>query len=191
MTIKVDDRIEFMPSPVEQSGSGRTVVSMFPQPKIEGDGQQPVSRRYWLAVACAKHVRIGRANGFMQVNHGKEAPLKRIKPGDGIVYYSPSVAMGEKDGFQHFTAIGYVADGEPYRALMMPGQPWRRNVDWLDAPEQPLLPLLGWLDFTQEKNWGYRLRRGLVSFGQTDFEFLEEIMTSELEIVKRRRSQVS
>ena len=29
----------------------------------------------WVAVASAEHVAIGRAQGFMQVGHGKGAPL--------------------------------------------------------------------------------------------------------------------
>lgn len=45
--------------------------------------------RNWVAVASAEHVRIGRAAGFMQVCHGKAAPLRRIKPGDRVAYYSP------------------------------------------------------------------------------------------------------
>ena len=28
--------------------------------------------------------------GFMQVSHGKAAPLRRIRPGDGVAYYSPT-----------------------------------------------------------------------------------------------------
>ena len=43
-----------------------------------------------MAVASADHVRIGRSNGFVQVCHGKSAPLMRIHP--GAVYYSPTGA---------------------------------------------------------------------------------------------------
>ena len=32
----------------------------------------------------------------MQVSHGKAAPLKRIKPGDRVVYYSPTVTLGAR-----------------------------------------------------------------------------------------------
>ncbi|MDD5576645.1 MAG: EVE domain-containing protein, partial [Acidithiobacillus sp.] len=53
--------------------------------------------RNWVAVASAEHVRIGRAAGFMQVCHGKAAPLRRIKPGDRVAYYSPTVEFGGKN----------------------------------------------------------------------------------------------
>ncbi len=134
--------------------------------------------RYWLAVACAEHARRGRAGGFAQVSHGKAAPLRRMSPGDGIVYYSPSCHMGEKDGFQSFTAIGTVRAREPYQAEMSPGfTPWRRDVDWFEAAEHPIKPLLDWLDFTQAKNWGYALRLGMVELPAVDFEFLRHVMT--------------
>ncbi|MGZ3297892.1 MAG: EVE domain-containing protein, partial [Asticcacaulis sp.] len=120
----------------------------------------------------------GRAGGFAQVCHGKGAPLQRMHPGDGIVYYSPSQLMGQKDGFQSFTAIGRIAPGEPYRKEMFPGFiPWRRDVDWFDAVEHPIRPLLDWLDFTQDRNWGYALRFGLIEIPEVDFDFLLHVMT--------------
>ena len=94
---------------------------------------------YWIAVASAEHVRRGRSEGFMQVSHGKAAPLKRIKPGDGVAYYSPSVALGGKDKLQSFTAIGTVKEGEPYVADMGKGfKPYRRDVNWAKAEEAPI-----------------------------------------------------
>ena len=71
----------------------------------------PCPRRHWIAVASAEHVRLGRRQGFMQVCHGKAAPLRRVQPGDGILYYSPSEAFGAKDRLQAFTAAGIVAAG--------------------------------------------------------------------------------
>ena len=67
-------------------------------------------RRYWLAVASADHARRGKALGIMQVGHGKGAPLRRLRPGDGVVYYSPTVTLGGKDRLQAFTLIGYAKD---------------------------------------------------------------------------------
>jgi hypothetical protein len=132
----------------------------------------------WVAVASAEHVRIGRRDGFMQVNHGKAAPLRRINPGDGMVYYSPSTVLGEKDGLQSFTAIGTVRQGEVYEGVMGGGfTPARRDVDWFDAKETPIKPLLGRLDFTAGKpNWGYQLRFGLFEISERDFRLIGEAM---------------
>lgn len=187
MTFKASDHSETNLFSLEGQVSRGAVVRMLAQPGASRRHERPAAKSYWLAVACAEHVRYGRAHGFMQVNHGKQAPLKRIRSGDGVVYYSPSVVMGGKDGFQSFTAIGHVRDGEPYLGQMGSGTAYRRDVDWLDTPDQPIRPLLDWLDFTQDKDWGYKLRFGLVPLGQSDFEFLQEIMTSELEEVRRRR----
>jgi len=134
--------------------------------------------RYWMAVACAEHVQRGRTGGFAQVCHGKAVPLKRMSAGDGIVYYSPSRRMGDKEGFQSFTAIGTIRANAPYQVEMVPGfVPWRRDIDWFDAAEQPIKPLLDWLDFTQAKNWGYALRLGVIEIPAVDFEFLQHVMT--------------
>ncbi|RWM08844.1 MAG: EVE domain-containing protein [Mesorhizobium sp.] len=133
---------------------------------------------YWIAVASAEHVRIGRKGGFMQVNHGKAAPLRRIKPGDGIVYYSPSTVLGEKDGLQSFTALGTVREGEVYQGIMGGGfTPARRDVDWSDASQAPIKPLLDRLDFTAGKpSWGYQLRFGLFEVSEHDFRLIGEAM---------------
>jgi len=69
--------------------------------------------QHWIAVASADHVRRGLKGGFMQVSHGKLAPLKKIAPGDRVAYYSPTEIYGNKDQFQSFTAIGTVREGEP------------------------------------------------------------------------------
>ncbi|MDR7306704.1 hypothetical protein [Rhodoferax saidenbachensis] len=45
------------------------------------------TRNNWIAVACAAHARRGCAvpqQGYMQVCHGKAAPLKRVAPGMGF-----------------------------------------------------------------------------------------------------------
>lgn len=133
----------------------------------------------WLAVAAAEHVRNGRQSGFMQVCHGKYAPLRRIKPGDYIVYYSPTVTFRGKDKFQSFTAIGSVKSGEPYQFDMGDGFcPFRRDVTWFDAQEAPIASLLSILDFTKEsQNWGYQLRFGLLKLSGCDLQAIAQAMS--------------
>ena len=140
-------------------------------------------RKNWLAVASADHVAVGRTAGFMQVCHGKVSPLKRVRPGDRIVYYSPnqhysaSHAQRGKDRLQTFTAIGTVKEGKPYRADMGGGfQPFRRDVTWHEAEPVSLALLLQKLALTQEKNWGYRLRQGLVEISDGDMTTIAEAM---------------
>ena len=136
----------------------------------------------WIAVASASHVAIGRAQGFMQVNHGKAAPLRRIKPGDCVAYYSPTVTYGGKDKLQAFSAIGIIRPGEPYKGDMGGGfVPYRRDVDWLPAREAPILPLLPHLEFTAGKtNWGYQLRFGLLAISPHDMRIIAVAMGASL-----------
>lgn len=73
----------------------------------------------------------------MQVCHGKAAPLQRIKPGDGIAYYSPTTRFGGGDRLQAFTAIGLVRPGDPYRVGSGGGfHSHRRDVAWAAASDE-------------------------------------------------------
>jgi hypothetical protein len=135
----------------------------------------------WVAVASAEHVRIGRSKGFMQVCHGKAAPLRRIQPGDAVVYYSPTSVFRSKDQLQSFTAIGVVRDGSPYQADMEGFSPFRRDVDWRTAEEALIKPLLGRLEFTAAKrNWGYQLRFGLFEISEHDMTAIAAAMGTSL-----------
>lgn len=132
----------------------------------------------WIAVASAEHVRRGRAGGFMQVCHGKAAPLRRIRPGDQVVYYSPTDRFGAADGLKSFTAIGTVLPGEPYQFDMGGGfVPFRRDVSWWPAEETPIQPLLDRLELTAGvRNWGYPFRFGLLPVSPGDFDLIAAAM---------------
>ncbi len=114
----------------------------------------------------------------MQVCHGQGGPLRRIRSGDRVVYYSPTITFKGRDTLQAFTAIGVVKEGEPYRFDMGGGfVPFRRDVAWLPACEAPIRPLLGRLDFAAGKpNWGYQLRFGLFAIDAHDMTVIAEAM---------------
>ncbi len=146
------------------------IPTLFPVP--------PAAVRNWVAVASAEHMRIGRAGGFMQVCHGKEAPLRRIRPGDRVVYYSPTETFRGKDRLQSFTALGVVRPGTPYPFDMGGGfVPYRRDVTWAAAESAPILPLLDALEFTAgNRNWGYPFRFGLFEIGAGDLDRIAQAM---------------
>lgn len=114
----------------------------------------------------------------MQVCHGKLAPLRRIQPGDGVVYYSPTVEYGCREKLRCFTAIGVVSDGSPYQQEMAGGFcPYRRDVQWLQAAEASITPLLNVLELTAGKrNWGYQLRLGLCAISASDWQLIAAAM---------------
>ena len=135
-------------------------------------------RQNWIAVASADHARRGGDGGFMQVAHGKRAPLKRIAPGDRVVYYAPTVTLGGKEKCQAFILLGIVRDGEPYQVTMSEDfKPFRRDVEWLSRQEAPIAALLDKLDFTAGKrNWGYQLRFGLFAINDHDIALIARAM---------------
>ncbi len=103
----------------------------------------------WIAVASAEHVRRGRTAGFMQVCHGKAAPLRRFHPHDRVAYYSPTLEFRGSDKCQAFTALGIVCDRPPYRpAAEGDFSPYRRDVTWLETRDAAIMPLLDALEFS-------------------------------------------
>lgn len=139
-------------------------------------------QNYWIGVASADHVARGQVDGFMQVCHGKAAPLRRIKPGDGVVYYSPTQVFGAADGLQSFTAIGFARDHLPYQVEMGQGfTPYRRDVAWVPATPALIRPLLEHLDLTRGvRNWGYGFRFGLLAITPDDFVTIGRAMRADL-----------
>lgn len=116
----------------------------------------------------------------MQVCHGKAGPLRRIRPGDGIAYYSPTIAFGSRVPYRAFTACGTVRDGDPYPFDMGGGfRPWRRDVVWNSMLEVSIAPMLPSLGFSAGKaNWGQQLRFGLLAISPDDFSLIAAAMSS-------------
>ena len=134
-------------------------------------------RNNWIAVACADHARRGCAQpeqGYMQVCHGKCAPLQRVAPGDRVAYYSPTVTMGGKDKLQSFVSIGIVQPGVPYEFNVGGGfVPFRRDVAYVPAHEAPIAPLLDAFEFVEDRaRWGYKFRFGLFKVSDHDMALI-------------------
>jgi hypothetical protein len=143
---------------------------------------EPSSPRHWIAVASAEHVANGIAQGIMQVCHGKGGPLRRIRPGDRVIYYSPTGAFRGSDRLQQFTAFGIVRAGEPYQFQMSADfRPYRRDVEYLPARPASILPLLAQMEFSRGKrNWGWKLRTGLFEIVPEDSARIAEAMGATL-----------
>lgn len=132
----------------------------------------------WIVVAAADHAARGVAGGFVQAGHGKEAPLRRMRPGDAVFIYAPSRRFGLPEPLRAVVAHGRVRDSEPYRHDMGGGfAPWRRDVDWQPAREAPIAPLLDRLSFSAGRaNWGMAMRRGLVGMTTADAALIASAM---------------
>lgn len=142
-------------------------------------------RHNWIAVASAEHARRGcatPAHGFMQVCHGKRAPLQRVQPGDRVVYYAPTITLGGKDKCQCFVSIGLVQAGAPYAFDMGGGfVPFRRDVAYVPVQETSILPLLDQFEFVEDRSrWGYKFRFGLFKIGDGDMRLIAQAMQVDL-----------
>ncbi|MGO9692155.1 MAG: EVE domain-containing protein, partial [Syntrophobacteraceae bacterium] len=72
-------------------------------------------KRFWIGVVSREHVQRGIRGGFVQLSHGRKAPLQRLRAGDGFIYYSPGARYPTGDICQMFTAIGIVKSSVIYQ----------------------------------------------------------------------------
>lgn len=132
----------------------------------------------WINTVSRDHVELGVRGRFTQANHGKPTMLRRMARGDWVVFYSPRTVYPDGAPLQAFTAIGQIADDEPYLDASPEAERWRRNVDFLDCTQTPIRPLIEHLDFIEDKSrWGYKFRFGLFKIGDADLEVIRSAMT--------------
>ena len=139
--------------------------------------------KYWIITASKDHVKIGVNGGFAQACHGKTSPLKRMKAGDYVIYYSSKVTMGKPDKCQEFTAIGQIKDDTVYQHQMNENFcPSRIDIEFFESTDVSILPLIHQLNFISNKSrWGYPFRWGILEIGQNDFDIIADQMLSSRE----------
>jgi len=130
----------------------------------------------WLGVVSQAHVRRGVGGGFAQVCHGKGPPLRRMKRGDWLIYYSPSVELGGAS-LRAFTALGQLEDDQVFSFDMGGGfVPFRRRVRYLHTREVRLDDVKQKLELCAAPHWSMALRRGLLPLSQRDLLTLADAM---------------
>jgi hypothetical protein len=134
--------------------------------------------KFWIIVASKDHVKNGISAGIAQACHGKSSPLKRMKKGDFVIYYSGKQILGKPDKCQEFTALGKVIDDETYQFQVSEDFcPSRRNIEFLQCNNISILPLIDGLDFIQnKKSWGYPFRFGFFEINNHDFDLISSQM---------------
>lgn len=135
-------------------------------------------QRYWILVASKDHVKSGIAEGIVQACHGKASPLQQMRKGDFIIYYSGRQTLGKPELCQEFTAIGKVKDDRVYQVQMSENFcPSRRNIEFYQSKDIPILPLINDLNFIKnKKSWGYPFRFGFFEINQHDFDLISTQM---------------
>ncbi|EQC32252.1 hypothetical protein SDRG_10001 [Saprolegnia diclina VS20] len=140
--------------------------------------------QFWVGVVSGAHVQRGVAGGFAQVCHGKAHELRRMRPGDGFIYYSPRTEMMKAGRvLQQFTAIGYVTSAAPYQVQMTPAfRPFRVNVAYIPSTPAHIQRLKSHLEWTSAtKSWGLVLRRGHFKISEADFLRIAAAMGARLD----------
>ena len=132
----------------------------------------------WIGVVSRSHVQRGVQGGFIQLNHGKKAPVQRLKAGDRLVMYSPRTAYPDGAPLQAFTAVGTVTTGEVYQVEMAPDfKPYRVDVDFEPCQEAPIRPLIDALSFIRDKTrWGAAFRFGYLKVPAADHALIARAM---------------
>jgi hypothetical protein len=135
-------------------------------------------RQFRIGVVSREHVRLGVKGGFIQLGHGKKAPLQRLRAGDALVMYSPRTAYPDGEPLQAFTAIGVVSTGEVYQVQMTKDfKPFRVDVKFIKAKEAPIKPLIDALSFIKSKtHWGATFRFGHLKIPAEDFKLIAKAM---------------
>jgi hypothetical protein len=135
---------------------------------------------FWVGVVSREHVRLGVKGGFIQLNHGKRAPLQRLKAGDRVAMYSPRTSYPDGEVLQAFTAIGTITSGEVYQVEMSPDFiPYRVDVQFVECNEAPIKPLIESLSFIRNKtHWGSAFRFGYVKIPAEDFAIIARAMNA-------------
>lgn len=134
-------------------------------------------------MASKEHVKNGVQGGFAQACHGKSTPLKKMKKGDYVIYYSSKEYFDKKDKCQEFTAIGKIRSNDIYQFEMTSEFcPFRIDIDFLKSKDVSILPLITELEFIPNKQkWGYPFRWGSLQINQHDFELISKTMQHEQE----------
>ena len=134
-------------------------------------------RAYFVGLAERVHVDMMRSDGVVVLGIKNDAGMRRTKPGDRVVYYSPKEAP---DGapLRSFTGLAEVVGVTPFE---WPGENptiWARRADWIGhAKDVPIKLLLESLDFIKNPaNWGFYLRGSYRKIGGRDYARISEAM---------------
>ena len=132
----------------------------------------------WVGIASRERVTAAVEGGFCQLNNGRKTPVRRLKPGDYIIYYAPRERMRAGDVVQAFVAFGKILPGEPFRTdASKRFRPFRRYVEYSTGTDAPIRPLLQKLSFTRDRvSWGQALRLGTFRIEPDDLKIIANAM---------------
>jgi len=131
--------------------------------------------KHWIAVISLEHAQIAATSGFLQVCHGKAAPLKATCKGDEFFIYCPKTQMMGGTPLKKIMFRGYFKDDRVYQVEQFPGfHPWRKDVSF-DAQFQAItLAFVDGMELTRNPHWGMLARRGFFEISAHDAALLNK-----------------
>jgi hypothetical protein len=135
---------------------------------------------YWILVAPKNHTLKAVHGGYAEAAHGKSNPLRRMNPGDGVIYYSPKMDESGEVKCQSFTALGCVVGDVLYQVETPTGSIVnRRKVKYLHVRDAAITPLISRLSFIKNKEkWGNIFKFELIHISVEDFALLATAMSA-------------
>ena len=129
------------------------------------------NKKFWIGVVSKNNVMKGVDGGFIQLCHGKKAPLAKIRKGDWLVYYSSKEDIGDKKPYQYFTAVAEITGDFEYQFDIGYGfVPFRKDARFYKCDEADIRSLIPELSFIEDKkHWGYYFRHNYLEISRDDF----------------------
>src|SRR4051794_16480546 len=91
----------------------------------------------WVIVVSRDHARRGVEKGLVMANHGKRAPVARMRVGDRILIYSPKTSLPGGEPLRAVTVVGRVTGAQPEPSAVIPGG-FSRRADLREIEPVPL-----------------------------------------------------
>jgi hypothetical protein len=137
-------------------------------------------QRFWVNTVSLDHVEAAVRGGFTQADHGAGTRLRRPRPGDGMVSYSPRATLRGGQPVRQFTAWATITGDQPYQVVVSDDfRPWRLAVTFHACTRVDAKPLVDQLSFvTDPVHWGLPFRRGLFPISRRDFSTITTSMAA-------------
>ncbi|CDG22242.1 conserved protein of unknown function [Xenorhabdus poinarii G6] len=133
--------------------------------------------KHWIAVISRAHARIAADSGFLQVCHGKAAPLRKTRAGDEVFIYCPRSEIGSGEILKTVEYQCVFNDDDIYQVEQFPGfKPFRKNVTFNRNFQSVALKDVIGLEFNTDPHWGMLARRGFFEISTHDAELLRIAM---------------
>lgn len=129
--------------------------------------------KHWIAVISRDHAMIGAQSGFLQVCHGKAAPLRKTSAGDEVFIYCPRTGMSAGKVLRRVEYRCVIESDTVYQVEQVAGfKPFRKDARF-DAGFQgiPIGDVRG-MELTANPHWGMLARRGFFELGAHDATLL-------------------